>query len=165
MTCRRKAMAKSDGVRPSRLSEVRSGCLLQVFGASRKPARWGLPVYQLESASDLRLGAMPAATAAMPRAQRLTFQCPARSAYYRPDGVRITSGHRRCWDWLPRHDPYAPGMAEKYGVPGKTDNEGWGPSVRPFHRLFWAILRLEPGFLGVFGHFNSLPLPAAASWS
>ena len=24
-----------------------------------------------------------------------------------------------------RHDPYAPGMAEKYGMPGKTDNEGW----------------------------------------
>ena len=23
-----------------------------------------------------------------------------------------------------RHDPYAPGMAEKYGMPGKTDNEG-----------------------------------------
>ena len=29
--------------------------------------------------------------------------------HYRADGVRIT------------HDPYAPGMAEKYGMPGKTD--------------------------------------------
>ena len=25
---------------------------------------------------------------------------------------------------ISRHDPYAPGMAEKYGTPGKTDNEG-----------------------------------------
>lgn len=38
------------------------------------------------------------------------------SDYYRQsDGVRIT------------HDPYAPGMAEKYGAPGKTDNEGFDP--------------------------------------
>jgi len=36
-------------------------------------------------------------------------------AYYRADGVRIT------------HDPFAPGMAEKYGAPGKTDNEGFDP--------------------------------------
>lgn len=35
--------------------------------------------------------------------------------FYRADGVRIT------------HDPYAPGMAEKYGAPGKTDNEGFDP--------------------------------------
>merc|ERR1712136_576308 len=34
---------------------------------------------------------------------------------YREDGVRIT------------HDPYAPGMAEKYGLPGKTDCEGFDP--------------------------------------
>lgn len=34
---------------------------------------------------------------------------------YRHDGVRIT------------HDPYAPGMAEKYGTPGKTDGEGFDP--------------------------------------
>ncbi|CAE7155930.1 HET-E1 [Symbiodinium necroappetens] len=38
-----------------------------------------------------------------------------RTDYYRHDGVRIT------------HDPYAPGMAEKYGMPGKTDNEGFDP--------------------------------------
>eukprot|EP00931_Biecheleriopsis_adriatica_P115802 TRINITY_DN91557_c0_g1_i1.p1 TRINITY_DN91557_c0_g1~~TRINITY_DN91557_c0_g1_i1.p1 ORF type:complete len:370 (+),score=72.10 TRINITY_DN91557_c0_g1_i1:3-1112(+) len=37
------------------------------------------------------------------------------SSYYRHDGVRIT------------HDPYAPGMAEKYGAPGGTDNEGFDP--------------------------------------
>jgi len=34
---------------------------------------------------------------------------------YRHDGVRIT------------HDPYAVGMTEKYGVPGKTDREGFDP--------------------------------------
>lgn len=38
-----------------------------------------------------------------------------RSEYYRHDGVLIT------------HDPYARGMAEKYGLPGKTDNEGFDP--------------------------------------
>lgn len=36
-------------------------------------------------------------------------------SYYRHDGVRIT------------HDPYAPGMVEKYGSPGATDNEGFDP--------------------------------------
>jgi hypothetical protein len=35
--------------------------------------------------------------------------------HYRHDGVRIT------------HDPYAPGMAAKYGAPGKTDREGFDP--------------------------------------
>eukprot|EP00287_Rhodomonas_sp_CCMP768_P010513 CAMPEP_0196720566 /NCGR_PEP_ID=MMETSP1091-20130531/3347_1 /TAXON_ID=302021 /ORGANISM="Rhodomonas sp., Strain CCMP768" /LENGTH=206 /DNA_ID=CAMNT_0042061847 /DNA_START=109 /DNA_END=729 /DNA_ORIENTATION=- len=34
---------------------------------------------------------------------------------YRADGVKIT------------HDPYAPGMAEKYGAPGQTDTEGFDP--------------------------------------
>lgn len=37
------------------------------------------------------------------------------SEYYRADGVKIT------------HDPYAPGMLEKYGRPGETDNEGFDP--------------------------------------
>jgi hypothetical protein len=36
-------------------------------------------------------------------------------ALLRPDGVRIA------------YDPYAPGMAEKYGRPGATDNEGFNP--------------------------------------
>jgi hypothetical protein len=36
-------------------------------------------------------------------------------SYYRYDGVRIT------------HDPYAPGMAEKYGKPGATNSEGFDP--------------------------------------
>lgn len=33
--------------------------------------------------------------------------------YYRSDGVRI------------HHDPYASGMASKYGLPGETDPEGF----------------------------------------
>lgn len=37
------------------------------------------------------------------------------SELYRADGVRIT------------HDPFAPGMAEKYGPPGRTDDEGFDP--------------------------------------
>ena len=36
-------------------------------------------------------------------------------ALLRPDGVRIA------------YDPFAPGMAEKYGLPGATDNEGFDP--------------------------------------
>ena len=35
--------------------------------------------------------------------------------HFRKDGVRIT------------HDPYTPGMAEKYGLPGQTDPEGFDP--------------------------------------
>mmetsp|Transcript_17396 Transcript_17396/g.49801 ORF Transcript_17396/g.49801 Transcript_17396/m.49801 type:complete len:250 (+) Transcript_17396:97-846(+) len=35
--------------------------------------------------------------------------------YYRADGVRIA------------HDPYAPGMAEQYGLPGSTDSDGFDP--------------------------------------
>ena len=34
---------------------------------------------------------------------------------FRPDGVKIL------------HDPFAPGMVEKYGRPGATDNEGFDP--------------------------------------
>lgn len=36
-------------------------------------------------------------------------------SYYRSDGVRIT------------HDPYRPGMAETYGLPGSTDPDGFDP--------------------------------------
>lgn len=37
------------------------------------------------------------------------------TSHYRSDGVRI------------QHDPYAPGMAESYGLPGHTDPEGFDP--------------------------------------
>lgn len=53
--------------------------------------------------------------------------------YYRQDGVRIT------------HDPYAPGMAEKYGKPGNTDNEGFDPyadSVGP--GIYGGIVKRLP---------------------
>ena len=51
-----------------------------------------------------------------------------------------------------RHDPYAPGMAEKYGMPGKTDNEGWSRHV--FIAVFWPsddvwILRILEYLWGV----------------
>jgi hypothetical protein len=35
--------------------------------------------------------------------------------YYRADGVKID------------FDPYAPGMAQKYGLPGSTDSDGFDP--------------------------------------
>merc|ERR1712109_290040 len=57
-------------------------------------------------------------TQVLPRAQncqRSTGSGGRKMEHYRADGVRIT------------HDPYAPGMAEKYGMPGKTDQEGFDP--------------------------------------
>eukprot|EP00747_Dinoflagellata_sp_TGD_P164019 gnl/TRDRNA2_/TRDRNA2_183389_c0_seq1.p1 gnl/TRDRNA2_/TRDRNA2_183389_c0~~gnl/TRDRNA2_/TRDRNA2_183389_c0_seq1.p1 ORF type:complete len:380 (+),score=60.59 gnl/TRDRNA2_/TRDRNA2_183389_c0_seq1:49-1188(+) len=50
-----------------------------------------------------------------PFVARVFTRSGAMPEHYRHDGVRIT------------HDPYAPGMAEKYGLPGKTDNEGFDP--------------------------------------
>ena len=54
---------------------------------------------------------------------------------YRKDGVRI------------QHDTYAPGMAEKYGREGETDNEGFDPyadTVGPGKRFLvvfvWRIV-------------------------
>ena len=56
-------------------------------------------------------GAPPAASAPAASAS-----APAASAArIRADGVRIL------------HDPFAPGMAEKYGAPGATDDEGFDP--------------------------------------
>lgn len=49
------------------------------------------------------------------RQQGRAVAAPASDSLYRHDGVRIT------------HDPYAQGMAEKYGAPGKTDGEGFDP--------------------------------------
>merc|ERR1719495_2897890 len=53
--------------------------------------------------------------------------------YYRHDGVRIT------------HDPYDPKMMEKYGKPGKTDNEGFDPyadTVGP--GIYGGIVQRDP---------------------
>lgn len=45
--------------------------------------------------------------------------------YYRADGVRI------------QHDPYHEGMADKYGKPGETDQEGFDPyaGIEPRDRM------------------------------
>ena len=42
------------------------------------------------------------------------------------------------------HDPYAPGMVEKYGRPGETDNEGFDPyadSVGP--GIYGGVVRRD----------------------
>jgi len=62
-----------------------------------------------------------------------TPSSPSSKEYYRHDGVRIT------------HDPYSPGMAEKYGTPGNTDDEGFDPykdSVGP--GIYGGIVRRDP---------------------
>ncbi|CAB9527290.1 Inherit from COG: Ankyrin Repeat [Seminavis robusta] len=46
---------------------------------------------------------------------KMSSSSTAQDEYYRKEGVRIT------------HDPYAPGMAEKYGLPGQADPEGFDP--------------------------------------
>merc|ERR1719407_54355 len=62
----------------------------------------------MRSAVLLRLGAaFPAPFPARPMS--------AVAERFRPDGVKIL------------HDPFAPGMVEKYGRPGATDNEGFDP--------------------------------------
>merc|ERR1719409_466367 len=62
----------------------------------------------MRSAVLLRLGAaFPAPFPARPMS--------AVAERFRPDGVKIL------------HDPFAPGMVEKYGKPGATDNEGFDP--------------------------------------
>merc|ERR1719335_714007 len=38
----------------------------------------------------------------------------------------MAQGYNHCGTRI-THDPYAPGMAEKYGKPGETDNEGFDP--------------------------------------
>ena len=63
----------------------------------------------------------------------MTSNAGDREGRHRPDGVRIT------------HDPYAPGMAEKYGKPGMTDDEGFDPyadSVGP--GIYGGIVRRHP---------------------
>lgn len=76
--------------------------------------------------------------------------------HFRPDGVRIT------------HDPYAPGMAEKYGMPGRTDNEGFDPyrdTVGP--GIYGGIVERDPntGLVVVgkqYQNHNSRPGPVYA---
>jgi Ankyrin repeats (many copies) len=49
------------------------------------------------------------------KSSALAMSTSSDSGYFRKDGVRIT------------HDPYAPGMAEKYGIEGETDPDGFDP--------------------------------------
>merc|ERR1712037_1040120 len=75
--------------------------------------------------------------------------------HYRADGVRIT------------HDPFAPGMAEKYGMPGKTDQEGFDPykdTVGP--GIYGGIVKRDENGQVVIGkqyqNHNSKPGPIYA---
>jgi hypothetical protein len=58
----------------------------------------------------------------------------------RADGVRIL------------HDPFAPGMAERYGSPGATDDEGFDPyadTVGP--GIYGGVVRRDAGGVMVIG--------------
>lgn len=73
----------------------------------------------------------------------------------RADGVRIL------------HDPYAPGIAEKYGTPGNTDNEGFDPysdSVGP--GIYGGIVKRDASGEIVIGrqyqNHNTRPGPVYA---
>eukprot|EP00960_Hanusia_phi_P028177 747250-Hanusia_phi.AAC.3 len=82
-----------------------------------KTAKTRMFSYGTEIASNLLM----VATVAGPGVQAFVLFCTTArmsangSQYYRKDGVRIA------------HDPYAPGMAEKYGAPGETDSDGFDP--------------------------------------
>lgn len=73
---------------------------------------------------------------------------------YRSDGVRIT------------HDPFAPGMVEKYGQPGATDAEGFDPykdTVGP--GIYGGIVKRENGQVIVgkqYQNHNPRPGPVYA---
>ena len=73
--------------------------------------------------------------------------------YYRNDGVRIT------------HDPYQPGMAEKYGLPGNTDPEGFDPyadTVGPGIYYGGSVKRNEMGEIVIgqqYQNHNKRPGP------
>lgn len=58
---------------------------------------------------------VPAANVSAARHTTAMSSTTGAGEYYRKDGVRIT------------HDPYAPGMAEKYGIQGETDHDGFDP--------------------------------------
>jgi len=73
-----------------------------------------------------------------------------RGQHYRADGVRIT------------HDPYAAGMAEKYGAVGQTDAEGFDPyrdSVGP--GIYGGVVKRDAGGAVVVGrqYQNHNPRP------
>merc|ERR1711872_394801 len=97
-------------------------------------------------------------TQVLPRAENCqlsTGSSGSKMEHYRADGVRIT------------HDPYAPGMAEKYGMPGKTDQEGFDPyrdTVGP--GIYGGIVKRDENGEVVIGmqyqNHNSRPGPVYA---
>lgn len=75
-----------------------------------------------------------------------------RNAYYRSDGVRID------------FDPYAPGMAEKYGLKGSTDPEGFDPYADTVGPGIYggSVLRDDEGSIVIgqqYQNHNSRPGP------
>jgi len=90
------------------------------------------------------------------RLARAGVSSQAMGSYYRKDGVRIT------------HDPYAPGMAEKYGMPGKTDNEGFDPYADTVGAgIYGGIVQRDPNTGKViigqqYQNHNSRPGPVYA---
>lgn len=90
---------------------MRAGCL-----ASRHRAVVGAFVFGCAARASAQAGGRAGvAAAAAAGGQGANMNMGARTDRYRADGVRIT------------HDPEAPGMAEKYGAPGETDDEGFDP--------------------------------------
>jgi hypothetical protein len=72
--------------------------------------------------------------------------------YFRADGVRIT------------HDPYAPGMADKYGLPGETNPDGFDPYADTVGPGIYggSIVRNEDGTIVIgqqFQNHNHRPGP------
>eukprot|EP00596_Hydrurales_sp_CCMP1899_P006007 CAMPEP_0119034068 /NCGR_PEP_ID=MMETSP1177-20130426/1116_1 /TAXON_ID=2985 /ORGANISM="Ochromonas sp, Strain CCMP1899" /LENGTH=210 /DNA_ID=CAMNT_0006991277 /DNA_START=195 /DNA_END=827 /DNA_ORIENTATION=+ len=74
---------------------------------------------------------------------------------YRADGVKIS------------YDPYSPGMREKYGAPGKTDDEGFNPYADSVGAGIYGgrVQRDENGEIVIgkqFQNHNSSPGPVYA---
>lgn len=93
--------------------------VIEVISKSRKEINPHFPYFMQRRRSLHYIVAIAAAAASTSTHGRTFGSFPHTVAMaadlYRADGVRIC------------HDPYAPGMAEKYGKPGKTDSEGFDP--------------------------------------
>ena len=88
------------------------------FSMIRKLVVWSTAVSSLRAfSSSFVISSQPSHSSILVASSVLAMSSSSSSSqeYYRADGVRIT------------HDPYAPGMAEKYGLPGQTDEEGFDP--------------------------------------
>jgi len=81
----------------------------------------------------------------------MTTAMKSKKEHYRSDGVRIT------------HDPYAPGIMEKYGLPGSTDPEGFDPYADTVGPGIYGGLVKRDSLTGevIFGkqYQNHNPLP------